>query len=231
MRRWVISKSSEKPAWVIPRHIPVAGTKAGMFTITMYFSRIFLCLCCFFYLPAYAGQDALSEKTVEDIRNRFGCAQIFIEGEISPRLSGHPILLECIKGAELTHKRVSYIEVAAGSQREYKTRAEFGRRFAPLKNQDEYFVIAMAFTRAKPMAALALPDGYKVLVRRLKPSEAVKSGDGYRVNIFESSPQQGQCEVPGVYEIVVQVWSDGLNREIRRTKIYESKEKKTICKD
>jgi hypothetical protein len=193
--------------------------------------RILICFGCLLGLPAFAGQDPLSEKMVEDIRNRFGCAQIFIEGEISQRLSGQPILLECIKGPQLSHKQMSYIEVNAGSQSEYKTRAEFGRRFAPLKTQDEYFALAIAFTRAKPMAALAVPDGYKALVRTMKPSEAVKSGDGYRVNIFESSPQQGQCEVPGVYEIVVQVWTDGLSREIRRTKIYENKEKKILCKD
>lgn len=182
--------------------------------------------------PVLAGQGKYAKPGDRDraLRLELGCTEVHTP-EYVRLLRGKPELYLCIKGGELAQRLFSYVEINGETAREYKTRYELGARFAPFESEDEATALAMAFTLAEPMSVVTLPEGMRQLVRRLRPAKVVRSGDGYRVYLFENGPQQGRCEVPGLYEIAVQVWRDGLSRQISRDKVYEKADGVNVCKD
>ena len=165
------------------------------------------------------------------IQKSLGCAHVQPATQIAAGLRGNPLLFLCVKGGGLTNRAITYAEINGVNIREYNNRYELGARFAPFETEAEATALAMAFNFAESRANIVLPEGMKQLVKKLPSARIVPSGDGYRVYLYERAPQQGRCEVPGLYEIAVQVWRDGLSRPISRNKLYERTDKKIICED
>ncbi len=189
--------------------------------------RLVLCLCFNFAV----GHAAAADDRTTTIQKSLGCTLVQPATQIAAGLRGNPALYFCVKGGGLTNRAITYAEVNGVDIREYKNRYELGARFAPFETEAEATALAMAFSFAEPRANIVLPEGMKQQVKKLPSRRIVRSGDGYRVYLYDRAPQQGQCEIPGLYEIAVQVWRDGLSRPISRLKLYESVDKKTVCED
>lgn len=184
-------------------------------------------LCCNF---GRAHADVADDRAAM-VQKNLGCTHVQPATQIAAGLRGNPVLFFCVKGGGLSNRVITYAEINSATIREYKNRYELGARFAPFETEAEATALAMAFNFAEPRENIVLPEGMKQLVRGLPSTRIVRSGDGYRVYLYERAPQQGRCEIPGLYEIAVQVWRDGLNRPIYRTKLYERADQKIICED
>lgn len=190
------------------------------------FLAFVLSFCFFATLGAAEGYDV-----VEKVRQQFGCSSLREATLISAQLPDKPVLYTCYRGREMAHQKLSYVEISGTTSREYASLASFAARFAPFKDEATATALALAFTNAEP--ALSAVNG-ALFSRVADPSNTpavAPSGTGHRVRLFEYAPQQGQCEVPGYYEIIVQTWPDGLKRQIKRFKIYERSDKQQICVD
>ncbi|AFM12904.1 hypothetical protein Turpa_2259 [Turneriella parva DSM 21527] len=188
----------------------------------------------FLFVPlAFSGLLAAEpdSSAVERLRRQYGCSSLRAATLVAERSPGRPALYACYRGRELAHQKLSYIEISDESAREFMTLESFAARFAPFNDGAAATALAMAFTNAEP--ALGAVDG--ALFSRVAPPgntpAVAPSGAGHRVRLYEYAPQQGHCEVPGYYEIVVQTWPDGLKRQIRKVKVYERSDKQQICVD
>jgi len=172
-----------------------------------------------------------ADRLLERARAELNCSALRESTAISERLAGKPKLFLCYRGREMSHQKLSYVEFSGESFREYKSREAFAARFAPFNTETSATALALAFTHAD--FKLNAPEwrDYVSLQSAHQGAPVRASGEGYRVILYERTPQQGQCEVPGLYELLIQTWPDGLKREIKRTKIYERSDKRQICVD
>lgn len=170
-------------------------------------------------------------KAVEKARLTYGCSALREAVAIATRLNGNPALYTCYRGRERAHQKLSYVEFTADTHREFRSLDSFAARFGPFTNAQGATALALAFTQSEPDLQLAQAELFDQLAPRANAPAVKASGIGHRVIVYEYTPQQGQCEVPGYFEIVVQTWPDGMKREIKRLKIYERKDKRKICVD
>ena len=169
--------------------------------------------------------------TVDKARKELGCSSLTTATEIAERLPGQPSLYLCYRGREMEHQKLSYVEFSGSNIREFASRESFAARFAPFDTSAKATALAMAFTQAQPVLRHGDKTYFKLIQAPHKGTLVTASGGGHRVILYETVPQQGHCEVPGIDELVIQTWPDGLKRQIRRTKIYERGDRQKICVD
>jgi len=180
-------------------------------------------------LSALAAKD--QNNATERARIHYGCSALREAVAIASRLNGNPVLYSCYRGRELAHQKLSYVEFTGDTHREYRTLDSFAARFGPFADAPRATALALAFTQAEPDLQIAQAELFDQLVPRASTPQVKASGVGHRVIVYEYTPQQGHCEIPGYYEVTVQTWPDGMKREIKRLKIYERKDKRQICVD
>ena len=187
-------------------------------------------LCAATYLVASLSSVDL-DANVEKARLKFGCSALREASAISQRLAARPNLYLCYRGREMEHQKLSYVEISVSGFQQYSSLEAFARKFAPFDDGTKATALALAFTHAEPELKILNKMAYKKIQAPTEGPLVSLSGGGHRVRIYEYAPQQGHCEVPGFYELVIQTWPDGLKREIKRTKIYERSDKRQICVD
>ncbi len=185
--------------------------------------------CWLIVLGHVSGNE--NDQRLEKLRLDLKCSALRPAQAISERLRDKPDLYLCYRGREMENQRRSYVEFSSGKWKEFATLPSFAARFAPFDTEPTATALALAFTHAKPDLHLENARDLTLIKVPHKGALVSPSGNGHRVVLYEETPVQGQCEVPGINELVIQTWPDGMKREIRRTKIYERADQRKICVD